>query len=90
MIFVQPAYLPSVNYFRDFNDNDLVYNINLGLDESYYFDETYISNENGVFKVKVPNFAIFTFLCSTIFVKIRSNTSSNKFSTIFFEKPICI
>ena len=34
MIFVQPAYLPSVNYFKDFNDNDLVYNINLGLDES--------------------------------------------------------
>ena len=54
MIFVQPAYLPSVNYFKDFNDNDLVYNINLGLDESDYFDETYMSNENGVFKVKVP------------------------------------
>ena len=49
MIFVQPAYLPSVNYFKDFNDNDLVYNINLGLDESDYFDETYMSNENGVF-----------------------------------------
>ena len=47
MIFVQPAYLPSVNYFKDFNDNDLVYNINLGLDESDYFDETYMSNENG-------------------------------------------
>ena len=41
MIFVQPAYLPSVNSFKDFNDNDLVYNINLGLDESDYFDETY-------------------------------------------------
>ena len=54
MIFVQPAYLPSVNYFKDFNDNDLVYNINLGLDEYDYFDETYMSNENGVFKVKVP------------------------------------
>ena len=23
MIFVQPAYLPSVNYFKDFNDNDV-------------------------------------------------------------------
>ena len=34
MILVQPAYLPSVNYFRDFNDNDLVYNTNLRLDES--------------------------------------------------------
>ena len=42
------------------------------------------------FKVKVPNFVIFTFLCSIIFVKISSNTSSNKFSLIFFEKPICI
>ena len=54
MILVQPAYLPSVNYFKDFNDNDLVYDINLKLDESDYFDETCMSNENGVFKVKVP------------------------------------
>ena len=54
MILVQPAYLPSVNYFRDFNDNDLVYNTNLRLDESDYFDETCMSNENGLFKVKVP------------------------------------
>ena len=54
MILVQPKYLPSVNFFKDFNDNEINIAMDLGYDDVDNINKTTLINSNNSFDIKVP------------------------------------
>ncbi len=54
MILVQPKYLPSVNFFKDFNDNEINIAMDLGYDDVDDINKTTLINSTNSFDIKVP------------------------------------
>ena len=54
MILVQPKYLPSVNFFKDFNDNEINIAMDLKSDDVNDINKTTLINSTNSFDIKVP------------------------------------
>ena len=54
MILVQPKYLPSVNFFKDFNDNEINIAMDLGYDDVDDINKTTLINSTNSFDIRVP------------------------------------
>ena len=54
MILVQPKYLPSVNFFKDFSDNEINIAMDLRYDDVDDINKTTLINSNNSFDIKVP------------------------------------
>ena len=54
MILVQPKYLPSVNFFKDFSDNEINIAMDLRYDDIDDINKTTLINSNNSFDIKVP------------------------------------
>ncbi len=54
MILVQPKYLPSVNFFKDFHDNEINIAMDLRCDDVNDINKTTLINSTNSFDIKVP------------------------------------
>mgnify|MGYP001426473129 FL=1 len=54
MILVEPQYLPSVNYFNNIVNDEILFDTNSDYINQYAFNQTRISNDVKSFDIKVP------------------------------------
>ena len=54
MILVEPQYLPSVNYFNNIVNDEILFDTNSNYINQYAFNQTRISNDVKSFDIKVP------------------------------------
>ena len=54
MILVEPEYLPSVNYFKIFSNNEITFNYDVKFSDNPFFNRSRLVGDAGVFDIKIP------------------------------------
>ena len=54
MILVEPEYLPSVNYFKIFSDNQVTIDYDVKFSDNPFFNRSRLVGDTGVFEIKIP------------------------------------
>ncbi|MEC7878531.1 MAG: WbqC family protein [Bacteroidota bacterium] len=57
MILVEPEYLPSVNYFKIFSNNEITINYDVKFSDNPFFNRSRLVGDTGVFDIKIPTVA---------------------------------
>ena len=54
MILVDPEYLPSVNYFKKFQNKEIIVNTEQKYKRQFYLNQSNIRGNKGIFQIEVP------------------------------------
>ena len=73
MILVEPEYLPSVNYFKIFSDNQVTIDYDVKFSDNPFFNRSRLVGDTGVFEIKIPTVDNF----STYLRDIKIDYSKN-------------